>query len=78
MIVDGALNRIETEIRDGRAQYSLEANRPEGLSVAAGPRPAGNPREANKKVFSWADELDEEEETQIGQSGRFPVRSISS
>ena len=59
-ILDAALDWIELEIREGRAQESLEANRMEEMSVAAGPRQALNPDNGtNVKVkLSWADELD--------------------
>ena len=60
-ILDAALDWIELEIREGRAQESLEANRMEEMSVAAMPRQALNSGEDTKgKVkFRWADELDD-------------------
>ena len=45
-ILDAALRWIELEIREGRAQESLEANRVEKMSVAAGPRQALDPESA--------------------------------
>ena len=66
LILDTTLKQIEMDIREGRAQESLEVNGLGELSVAARPRQAGI-LETGKHRINWADEyeanLEKEEET---------------